>query len=125
MRRFTAAAGAIFLIALAVPGLAGARARYHWCRPARAGTTYIYVLRTMSCRQARTLERDALQRPVLRNGPNRTGAWWSALNQRWQTAARGERTTGAFQGTWEYGIWSARRGADSCPTLWFWVKRSL
>jgi hypothetical protein len=78
-----------------------------------------------SCSQARTLERDAVNNPVLSSGPSQSGAWWSALSQKWQTANRGKQTSGPYHGTWEYGIWSSRKGVDTCPTVYFFRKHSL
>lgn len=125
MRRLTVIASAALVVAAVLPGGAGASARYHFCTPAGSATKYLQALTSMSCSQARSLERAALQSPVLRNGPDQSAMWWSALKQQWQTVDRGRQTSGAYRGLWEYGIWSAQKGVDTCPTVWFFVRHSL
>jgi hypothetical protein len=125
MKRLIAVAGATLTVAVALPGGAGASGSYHFCSTAGSGTTYLQVLTSMPCSQARALERAAIRSPVLSNGPTQTGRWWSALSQKWQTVNRGMQRSGAYRGTFEYGIWSARKGIDTCPTAWFFDRHRL
>ncbi|HEY1524523.1 MAG TPA: hypothetical protein VGF70_16055 [Solirubrobacteraceae bacterium] len=113
------------LVAIAAPAAAQAGPQYRFCTPVSSGTTYLLALGHMACSQARSLERAALRQTIVRHGPSPAAGWWSAAGGRWQTAARGKPTAGPYRGTWSYGIWSARGGVDTCPTVYFFLRRKV
>ena len=113
------------VVAVGLPASSQGSPRYRFCAAGAGATTYLLSRGHVSCGQARSLERVAFRQRVVPGGPRQTAGWWSGNGGRWQTSALGKQTSGAYRGTWMYGIWSAQDGVDTCPAVYFFLRHRL